>query len=180
MTWTYISSHLSNSFTRFTPSGVPQMVWGAHLRLLCAVGPRWDPGGRQNRRQKVVNRGALHLCGGLCVRAGGFDIQIYQKFHYFIVFNISIWGAWCCVWGDKPTKAPTWRRGLEANGAIVPLKTYESTFFHHNFVQFFSPLFCTKYRGPARIFLRGWAKVKEAKSVEKEKLLVIRIAKEST
>jgi len=30
----------------------------------------------QNRRQKVVSRGALHLCGGLCVRTGGLDIQI--------------------------------------------------------------------------------------------------------
>jgi len=22
------------------------------------------------------------------------------------VFHISIWGAWSCVWGAKPTKAP--------------------------------------------------------------------------
>jgi len=25
----------------------------------------------QNRRQKVVNRGSLHLCGGFCLREGG-------------------------------------------------------------------------------------------------------------
>jgi len=31
---------------------------------------------KQNRRQKVVNRGDLRLCvDGLCVRAGGLDIQ---------------------------------------------------------------------------------------------------------
>jgi len=34
------------------------------------------------------------------------------------------------------------------------------------------------YRGASRIFLRGGAEVVGAKSVEKEKLLVIRIAKE--
>jgi len=30
----------------------------------------------QNRRQRVVNRGPLRLCGGGYVRAGGLDIQI--------------------------------------------------------------------------------------------------------
>jgi len=36
----------------------------------------------QNRRQKVVNRGALRLFGGgLYVRIGGLYIQIWQKFH---------------------------------------------------------------------------------------------------
>jgi len=28
----------------------------------------------------------------------------------FIVFHVSIWGAWRFVWGAKPTKAPPWRR----------------------------------------------------------------------
>ena len=37
--------------------------------------------------------------GGLCDCAGGLDIKNWQKFHWFIVFQISIWGA-------KPTKAP--------------------------------------------------------------------------
>ena len=35
-------------------------------------------------------------------------------------------------------------------------------------------------RGAARIFLRGGAEVVEAKALKKEKLLVIRIVKEST
>jgi len=37
---------------------------------------------KQNRRQKVVNRG-FYVCaaGGLYVRAGGLDIQICQNFH---------------------------------------------------------------------------------------------------
>ena len=40
----------------------------------------------------------LYVCArGLCVRAGGLDIQILQKFHYLIVFHISIWGAWSFV-----------------------------------------------------------------------------------
>ena len=41
----------------------------------------YDQGLIQNRRQKVVNRGALRLFGGLYVRARGVDIQIWQKFH---------------------------------------------------------------------------------------------------
>jgi len=35
----------------------------------------------QNRRQKVINRGALRLYGGLYVRAEELDVQIRQKFH---------------------------------------------------------------------------------------------------
>jgi len=40
----------------------------------------------ENHRQKVVNR-------GIYVRAGGVDIQNWQKFHWIIVFQISIKGG---------------------------------------------------------------------------------------
>jgi len=43
--------------------------------------------------QEVVNRGDLCLCRGI-------DIQIWQKFHWFIVFYISIWGL-------SPLSAPS-------------------------------------------------------------------------
>jgi len=33
----------------------------------------------QNRRQKVFDRGALQLCRGLCVCAGGLDIMKFTK-----------------------------------------------------------------------------------------------------
>jgi len=34
---------------------------------------------RQNRRQKVINRGLYVCAGGVNVYAGGLDIKIYQK-----------------------------------------------------------------------------------------------------
>jgi len=47
-------------------------VWPAEISI---VYPRHNQGGgkevMQNRRQKVVNRRALHFCGGLWVCAGG-------------------------------------------------------------------------------------------------------------
>ena len=40
---------------------------------------------------------------------GRLDIQIWQKFHWFIVFHNSIWGVELCLGGTSPPK-PTWRR----------------------------------------------------------------------
>ena len=51
----------------------------------------------QNRLQKIFNRGALRLCRGL-------DILKFDKNSWFIVFVISIWGAWSLVGGLSPPK----------------------------------------------------------------------------
>ena len=69
---------------------------------------------KQNRRQKVVTRG-LYVCAGGTLRscrAGGLEIQIWLKFHEFIVFHISIWWLGAFFGGAKRTKAPPWRRDL--------------------------------------------------------------------
>ena len=36
--------------------------------------------------------------GRFCVCAGGLDILNLKELHWFIVFHISIWGAWSFVW----------------------------------------------------------------------------------
>ena len=55
----------------------------------------------QNRGQKFVNTGALRSC------RGGVDIQIWQNFRWFIVFQISIWGGLkLCLGGLSPPKLP--------------------------------------------------------------------------
>jgi len=42
---------------------------------------------------------------------GGLDIQIWQKFHEFTEFRISIGGgAWSFVWGGWAHQSPPWRR----------------------------------------------------------------------
>jgi len=51
---------------------------------------------QRNRRRKVLNREALRLCRGS-----------WQKIHWFIVFQSSIWGPWKFVWwGRSPPKSP--------------------------------------------------------------------------
>ena len=50
----------------------------------------------QNRRQKVFYRGALSFCGG------AWHSKNWQKLNWYIVFHVSIWGAWIIVLGDKP------------------------------------------------------------------------------
>jgi len=58
----------------------------------------------QNRRQKVVNRGALRSCRG----AWHSNLTKSPPIYSVSYFNL---GAWSFVWGAKPTKAPpTWRR----------------------------------------------------------------------
>ena len=47
----------------------------------------------QNRHLKVFNRGAWHS-------------KNWQKLHLFILFHVSIWGAWSFAWGDKLRKSP--------------------------------------------------------------------------
>jgi len=48
---------------------------------------------RQNHRQKVFNRGALHL-------GRGDNLKIYEN-NGFIMFHISILGSWSFVWGSR-------------------------------------------------------------------------------
>ena len=70
-----------------------------------------SPRFRQNRRQKVFNRGLCVSAGGLRLCGVAWHSKNWQKLHWFIVFHVSIWGgAWSFVWGTKPTKAPPWRR----------------------------------------------------------------------
>jgi len=50
-------------------------------------------------------QGALQFCGGaLRLFGGAWHLKINQN--SFIVFHVSIWGAYSFVLGDKPTKAP--------------------------------------------------------------------------
>jgi len=67
----------------------------------------------QNRRQKVFNRGALRVCGGL-------DIIKLIKLHWFIVFHVSIWGVEALFGEAKPTKAPRGDRTARNPGRGVP------------------------------------------------------------
>jgi len=62
----------------------------------------------QNRRQEVVNRGALPLCGGLYVCAeGGLTFKVDKCCIDLQRFIFQFWGAWSYIWGNKPTKAPS-------------------------------------------------------------------------
>jgi len=54
--------------------------------------------------------------GGLNVCAGGLE----RKNYIIIAFHISIWGIGTLFGGDKPTKAPSWRRA----GQLVHYRTY--------------------------------------------------------
>jgi len=55
--------------------------------------------------------GELYVCAArLYVRAGGLDIRIWQKSHWFIMFHTSILGAWSFFWGDELTKLPPTER----------------------------------------------------------------------
>ena len=38
--------------------------------------------------------------GGFAIVRGVFSLQNYPKLHLFIVFHVSIWGAWSYVWGS--------------------------------------------------------------------------------
>jgi len=54
---------------------------------------------RQNRRQIVFNRGALHLCGGT------WHSKNWQKLHWSVsCYNLEGLGDW--LWGAKPTEGP--------------------------------------------------------------------------
>ena len=49
--------------------------------------------------------------GGPCSFAGGaWHYKINQNFTYLSCFTVQFGGAWSFFWGDKPTKAPPWRR----------------------------------------------------------------------
>ena len=52
--------------------------------------------------------GGLYVCAGrLYVRAGGLDIQIWQKSHWFIMFHTSILGSLeLCLGGLRPPNPP--------------------------------------------------------------------------
>jgi len=66
----------------------------------------------QNRRQKVVSRGALRLC------RGGLTFKL-AKLHWFIKFHISILGLGALFGGDMPTKAPR-GHGTGFTSQLVP------------------------------------------------------------
>ena len=70
----------------------------------------------QNRRQNV-NKGALRLCGGLHVRAGGACHSNLTKIPLLIVLHILIWGPWICVWGLSPPKPPV-ATGLDTKSIV--------------------------------------------------------------
>jgi len=61
----------------------PQSLTGAAVARgpiwLCAFGRKWCMVAHQNRRQKVVNRRVLRLCGGLYVRAGGLTLKFDEN-----------------------------------------------------------------------------------------------------
>jgi len=62
---------------------------------------------QQNRRQNVVNREALRLCGGSFRSCrGGLDIQIDKNSTNLQCFIFQIGGAWSFVWGRKLSKPP--------------------------------------------------------------------------
>ena len=57
----------------------------------------------QNRRQKVVSRGALRLCrGGLTFKLA--KVALIHKVSYFN------FGTWCFVWGGYADQSPPWPR----------------------------------------------------------------------
>jgi len=52
----------------------------------------------QNRRQKVVNRGALCLCGGaLRLWGGGLTLKFDKNFTDLYCFKFQFGGAWSFV-----------------------------------------------------------------------------------
>ena len=59
--------------------------------------------------------GGLYVCvGGLTFAQGGLDIQIWQIFHWLIVFQISIWGVLeLCLGGISPPKPPELLQNLK-------------------------------------------------------------------
>ena len=58
----------------------------------------------QSARNRTVSR--KFSIGRLCICAGGLDTKNWQKLNCFIVFRVSILGAWSFAWGAKPPKAP--------------------------------------------------------------------------
>jgi len=64
----------------------------------------------QNRRQKVFNRGALQLCGGLCF-CGGLTFQKLTKTPLiYSVSSFNLGSLELCLGGLSPPKPPvaTW------------------------------------------------------------------------
>jgi len=58
----------------------------------------------QNRHQKLFSRGLCVSAGRLWICAGGWHSKNWQKFNSFIVFHVSVWGAWSLIWGLSPQK----------------------------------------------------------------------------
>jgi len=53
-----------------------------------------DQTGSPRTAARKSSIGGLYVCAGVFTFVqGGLDIQIWQKFHEFIVFHISIWGG---------------------------------------------------------------------------------------
>ena len=67
---------------------------------------------RQNRRQKIFNRGALQFCGGrFALVRGGLEVIKLSKIPLlYSVSRFNLGGLGALFGGAKPTKAPPWRR----------------------------------------------------------------------
>jgi len=72
-------------------------VWNLNLDASLS---QEDRSFKQNRRQKVFNRGALPLF------RGAWHSEIWQKLHRFIVLHNSIWGLRTLFGGLSPQKPP--------------------------------------------------------------------------
>jgi len=74
---------------------------------------KWPSLRNSNMATRTVARKSS--IGGLYVRAGVVDIQIWQNFHQLTVFHISIWVVLGALFGGaKPTKSPPVATGLMA------------------------------------------------------------------
>jgi len=62
---------------------------------------------QQNRRQKILNRGALRFCGGaLGLSGGAWHSKNWQKLNCFKCFGFQFGGLRTLFGGVKPPKAP--------------------------------------------------------------------------
>jgi len=110
----------------------------------------------QNRRQKVFNKQALHFCGGALGLCGGArHSKNWQKFNWFIVFRVSIWGGLeLCLGVLSPPMATglVWRFIIRLADTLVCLQWYVSvlksrfapyTFFGRNKIKFGQTFFAS-------------------------------------
>jgi len=103
---------------------------------------------RQNRRQKVANRGLYVCAGGFTFVHGGLDIQIWQKFH-LQCFIFQLWGNWSFAWGLRPQKPPV------ATGLVCALVQQNVKFSSNNGAKVFC-LFVPLASAHQRVGNQAW------------------------